>query len=344
MKKSLLQLNPTRILIRSTNWIGDAVMTLPAVRTIRSNFTEARISILAQPWVADLFNASPQVDDVILYHKKTRHKGIKGLFLLARELRKYRFEMAILLQNAFEAALLARLAGIPAVAGFSRDGRRLLLSHAARISKEIRKKHQVYYYQDLLRQLGLACGPNTLYLDLHEGVRTTARTMAAQFTKPLIGFNPGASYGPAKRWPQEKYAALAKRLKEEVSGTILVFGTDADGQAAAAIGKEAANVIDLTGKTQLAAAMALIECCDVFVTNDSGLMHVAAAAGTPLVAIFGSTDAVATGPFSKKAVVIQKELPCIPCLKPECSRDFRCMDDIAVEDVIAAVKSLLIKP
>lgn len=316
-------------------------MTLPAVRTIRSNFPQARISILAQPWVAELFSANRYVDDVILYHKKTHHKGIKGLIRLARELRPNRFDMAILLQNAFEAALLARLARIPVVAGYSRDGRRLLLSHAAFLRKEIKKKHQIYYYQDLLRQLGLSCGPDTLYLDLNEEVRTRARTLVADLPKPLIGFNPGAAYGPAKRWPQEKYAALAKRLKEEVSGTILVFGTKTDSQAAAVIGQAAENVVDLTGKTALAAAMALIECCDLFVTNDSGLMHVAAAAGTPLVAIFGSTDAVATGPFSKKAAVIQKDLPCIPCLKPECSRDFRCMEDISVEEVLASVKMLL---
>lgn len=215
------------------------------------------------------------------------------------------------------------------------------MSHVARITKEIKKVHQVHYYQDLLRQLGLTCGPDTLYLDLNNEVRNWARTRVTNLPKPLIGFNPGAAYGPAKRWPQEKYAALAKRLKDEVAGTILVFGTKADSQAAAAIGQEASNVVDLTGKTELAAAMALIECCDAFVTNDSGLMHVAAAAATPLVAIFGSTDKVATGPFSEKAVVIQKNLPCIPCLKPECSRDFKCMEDISVEEVLAAVKKLL---
>lgn len=316
-------------------------MTLPAVRTIRQNFPAARISILAQPWVADLFNANRYVDEVLLYQKKKEHAGVRGLFRLAGELRRRHFDATILLQNAFEAALLARLAGIPIIAGYSRDARRLLLTHPAFISREIRKKHQVYYYQDLLRQLGLQCGPDALYLDLDTEVRSKAKARAAELPKPLVGFNPGAAYGPAKRWPEQKYAALAKTLEEKLSGTTLVFGTAADAQAAAAIGRSASNVVDLTGKTALAEAMGLIECCDLFVTNDSGLMHVAAAAGTPMVAIFGSTDAVATGPFTEQAVVIQKDLPCIPCLKPECSRDFRCMEDIGVEEVGAAVMQLL---
>jgi len=341
MKKSLLQLNSSTILVRSTNWIGDAVMTLPAVRSIRQNFPEARISILAQPWVADLFTANRYVDEVLIYQKKGEHAGLRGLLRLAAELRPRRFSTAILLQNAFEAALLARLAGIPVIAGYSRDARRPLLSHAAVISKEIRKKHQVYYYQDMLRQLGLQTGADTLYLELAAELRDWAEDFVDKLPRPLIGLNPGAAYGPAKRWPAEKYALLAKRLAETTGGTILVFGTDADRKAAETIAKATPSLTDLTGRTSLSQAMGLIECCDVFVTNDSGLMHVAAAAKTPLVAIFGSTDAVATGPFSDRAVIIQKELPCIPCLKPECSRDFRCMEDISVEEVAEAAINLL---
>ncbi len=159
----------------------------------------------------------------------------------------------------------------------------------------------------------------------------------------MVGLNPGAAYGPAKRWPAERYAGLAKQLAEKLGATLLVFGTLADTGAAAEIGAAAVGQVhDLTGKTTLAQAMALIGMCDAFVTNDSGLMHVAAAQKTPLVAIFGSTDAVATGPFAARVEVVNKNLPCSPCLKTHCPRnDFACMLEIGVDEVFAATCRLL---
>jgi len=332
---------PLSILVRATNWIGDAIMTLPALRTIRENFPQAKITVLAQPWVADIFSNNPLVDEVILYHKKTHHTGLRGLWRLSRELAAKRFDLAILLQNAFEAALLARLAGIPVVAGFNRDARRLLLSHAVTITQEIRARHQVHYYQHLLAELGLKLAENKLYLYLAGSDKDWAEGYSKALPRPLIGLNPGAAYGPAKRWPAERYGALAKRLVDTFGGTVLVFGTEADRVAAATIEQEVGHIEDLTGKTSLARAMALIGCCDVFITNDSGLMHVAAAQDTPLVAIFGSTDAVATGPFSERATVVRKPLDCSPCLKPQCKTGFQCMLQIEVDDVYRPAANLL---
>jgi heptosyltransferase-2 len=344
MTKTINQYAPGKILIRSTNWIGDAIMTTPAVRTIRENFPAAEITMLAYPWVADIFRASPHVDRIMLYEKKGRHQGLPGLWRLGRELAAQRFDMAILLQNAFEAALLASLARIPVRAGYRRDGRALLLSHGVSIARSMKKRHQVYYYQGLLQELGLICGPNELFLALSEQDMAWARDfLAAGNGGPVVGLNPGAAYGPAKRWPAERYAGLAGLLAEEMGATMLVFGTESDREAASRI-REAApeQVKDLTGRTSLAQAMALIALCQAFVTNDSGLMHVAAALNTPLVAVFGSTDAVATGPFSSRAVVVQKKLPCSPCLKTHCQRnDFACMMEIGVDEVFAAVSDLL---
>ncbi len=340
---SLLSFKPKNILIRSTNWIGDAIMTTPAVRTVRENFPEARISVLVQPWVADVFVASPHVDEIILYQKRGVHQGFAGMRRLARELAGRRFDMAILLQNAFEAALLARMAGIPVRAGYSRDGRRLLLTHAVRLTRARRQLHQVYYYQGLMKDLGLQPGLDELFLRLP----VEAENWATQFVLdhgpgPLVGLNPGAAYGPAKRWPAERYAELGGRLVRELGVKLLVFGTAADQQAAAAIAAGApGQTIDLTGRTSLAQAMALIGRCQCFITNDSGLMHVAAALKTPLVALFGSTDAVATGPFSERAVVVQKHLHCSPCLKTDCATDFRCMLDLGVDEVFEPVRRIL---
>jgi heptosyltransferase-2 len=340
---SLLDLKLDKILIRSTNWIGDAIMTTPAVRTIRRNFPEAHIAILAYPWVADIFNNSPHVDEVILYNKKSEHQGLKGLWRVGRELAGAEFDAAILLQNAFEAALLAVIAGIPVRAGYIRDARRLLLTHPVRIRPEVRKLHQVHYYQELCRGLGLTPGPDQLFLQLAPEVESRARGFVSGFTgRPVIGFNPGAAYGPAKCWPVERYGKLAALLAEDLNAVIPVFGTAADAATAGVIQSFAPkNVIDLAGNTSLAEAMALIGVCDAFVTNDSGLMHVAAAQDTPLVAIFGSTDPIATGPFSKRAVVIQKKLDCQPCFKTHCKTDFQCMKSIEVEEVADAVGKLL---
>jgi len=278
--------HPQKILVRSTNWIGDAVMTTPAVRTIRDNFPESEISMLVHPWVSDVFRFSPRVDRLMLYEKKGRHKGMKGLLQLAGELRQEQFDCAILLQNAFEAALLTRLAGIPVRGGYTTDGRSLLLTHGVQKINELNKKHEVNYYQRIMLGLGFHPAPNDLEL-----------------------FIPGDQVDRAK---QNKAGAATS------------------------------HIIDLTGATTLIEAMALIGECDVFVTNDSGLMHVAAALRTPLVAIFGSTDHIATGPFSDNAVVIRKSLACSPCKKTHCpEKHFRCMKLIDSKEVCAAVLRIL---
>ncbi|MGV1098634.1 lipopolysaccharide heptosyltransferase II [Thiovibrio sp. JS02] len=346
MPKTINSHSPKKLLIRSTNWIGDAIMTTPAVRTIRENFPDAEITILAYPWVADIFTASPHVDKVMLYDRKGRHRGITGMWRLSRELAAQRFDMAILLQNAFSAALIALLAGIPVRAGFRRDGRGLLLTHGVAIRKILRERHQVYYYQGLLQDLGLVCGPHDLFLALPEAAMAWARNLLADKAGgPVVGLNPGAAYGPAKRWPADRYAGLAGRLAAELDATLLVFGTAADAEAAAVIAAAApGRVVDLAGKTSLAQAMALIGLCDGFVTNDSGLMHVAAALKTPLVAIFGSTDSVATGPFSERVRVVRKNLPCSPCMATHCRKnDFACMLAIEVDEVFRATSALLAK-
>jgi heptosyltransferase II len=343
---SLCVPQPRRILIRSTNWIGDAVMTTPAVRTIRRNFPAAQITLLALPWVADVFAACPHVDRIFLYDKQGRHQGLRGKLRLAAELNLEGFDLAILLQNAFEAALIAKLARIPARAGYNTDGRALLLTHSVRKQPGIGSKHQVHYYQQMLAGLGLQIAEGAPELFLNSAAKEEADKLLTQAGQgPIIGLNPGAAYGPAKRWPSEKYAALAERLAAATGGLIVIFGTKADQKAAAEITAAGKRVLDLTGKTSLALALACIARCHVFVTNDSGLMHVAAALNTPLVAVFGSTDHIATGPFSDRATVIRHSLPCSPCLKTHCPQGhLRCMELVSVEEVEQAALKLLAAP
>lgn len=344
--------HPEKILIRSTNWIGDAVMTTPAIRTIRENFPESEIVLLAYPWVSDIFRYSPRIDRILTYDKKGRHKGIPGMLRLAAELREEHFDSAILLQNAFEAAFITWRAGIPVRAGYNTDGRGFLLTHKVHKPLEIVKKHEVFYYQRIMIGLGMQPGPNELELFIPgeeiETIRERVNNIA-NFTlgrQPLIGFNPGAAFGPAKRWPPEKYGELAQLICKNTDAVIVLFGSNADRETCSELiansGTAAPRILNLAGATTLMEAMALIGECDVFVTNDSGLMHVAAALHTPMVAIFGSTDHIRTGPYTDNAIIIRKALPCSPCKKKNCPlKHFHCMRLITSDEVYDAVASQL---
>ncbi len=344
--------HPEKILIRSTNWIGDAIMTTPAVRSIRENFPDAEITLLALPWVADVFAASPRVDHIFVYEKNGRHRGLGGKLTLASDLKAQKYDAAILLQNAFEAALITTLARIPVRGGYTTDGRGILLTHGIKKQPDIGLKHQVHYYQEMLAGLGLTPGRDQLELFLAPDVRQSAdQGLELFFTRhgrvPVVGLNPGAAYGPAKRWPAQKFGRLARLVCSETNAIVLIFGTDADSEAASEITSSVSDhavsrIVDLTGRTDLASAMAYIDRCDAFVTNDSGLMHVAAALQTPTVAIFGSTDHVATGPYGDRARVIRKPMSCSPCKKTHCPQDhFQCMEQIQTREVFSSVQHFL---
>jgi heptosyltransferase-2 len=209
-----------RLLIRSTNWIGDAVMTTPAVRSIRHCFPNARISLLAKPWVEPVFTHSPHVDDLFTFDANGRHHGAGGILRLAKDLRKHRFDAAILLQNAIEAALIAFLAGIPRRIGFDTDARRLLLTHPVRCTKSIKAIHQTGYYQQILKGVGLPVGKQTLELHIGHSDKQRAqnhlREESLKTGPPLIGLNPSATFGPAKQWFPERYASLGDRLYQQL--------------------------------------------------------------------------------------------------------------------------------
>lgn len=336
-----------RLLIRSTNWIGDAVMTTPAVRAIRKNFSNADISLLSKPWVAPVFDHSPHVDHILIYDDSGVHRGTGGKLRLARELRRYRFDAAILLQNAIEAALITWLAGIPRRIGFDTDGRRLLLTHPVHRTREVKSIHQTGYYLTMLKGAGLKTGSPELALELGAEDRYRAEKRLAQFGIPkqrkLIGINPSATFGPTKQWFPERFAALADRLQATFDAAIVLFGGPGDrvlgDRIAAAMQKPP---IDLCGRTRLGEAMALIAACDLFITNDSGLMHVAAALKVPLIAIFGSTNPVTTGPLSTSSRVVKSQIECAPCLKPQCPLGhMNCMRNISVDMVFSVAEKML---
>ncbi|MCG6893870.1 MAG: lipopolysaccharide heptosyltransferase II [Desulfobacteraceae bacterium] len=335
------------LLVRGVNWIGDAVMTTPALASLRSAFPHARITMLVKPWVAPVYENNPHLDRVLLYRSDGRHAGPAGLFRLARDIKRLHFDAALLLQNAFEAAWIAMLAGIPMRIGYDTDARRLLLTHPIRRSPRVRKGHQTGYYQGILQGMGFRSGNHRLQLVVGDKDKERADALLRRLDigrdAILLGINPSAAFGPAKQWPPQRFARLADRLRRQVSGHVLLFGGPGDRrlgeQVAAAMTGASVN---LAGQTRLGEAMALIERCRFFVTNDSGLMHVAAALDTPQVAIFGSTDPRATGPWSNAARIVTSGEPCAPCLKPVCPLGhLHCMERIGVDRVWAAVQEML---
>lgn len=338
---------PASLLVRATNWLGDAVMTTPALAAVREGFPDARIVLLALPLVAELFRHHPDVDEVMVYERPGRHEGVLGRLRLGGELRRRRFDGALLLQNAFDAALIAFLGRIPERAGYPTDGRRILLTLPVPLTPGILERHEVEYYLCLLDGLGIPRPvPAVLKLAVTEKEREAMAERLASLGidrgAPIVVINPGATYGSAKRWYPERFAAVADSLAEEWGARVVVVGSAAEAPLAGEIEAAARRgVANMAGKTTVREMMAILSLSSFLVTNDSGPMHIGAALGVPLVAIFGPTDWRRTAPWSPLAKVVRVEIDCSPCRRRACDRGHECMLGVTPEMVVDAARALL---
>jgi len=356
-----------KILIRGVNWIGDAVLTTPAVKAVRKAFPDANISLLVKPRVAEIFKGNPDINEIILY--EDRFNSITGKLKLARILKSRGFNKAILLQNAFDAAFVAWLSGIPERIGYRRDWRRLLLTKpvpvypvrkqsqgffSRGVEKNPLKQHHVYYYLNLLKEsLNIFPEEVETYIYLEEEEIKQAKNLLRQSLSlnsksHIVGINPGATYGSAKRWMPERFAKLIQKIVSKLDAEVIIFGDKAEIEIANEIlshfPSQPPRLLNLAGKTGLRQLIALIHECDALITNDSGPMHIASALLVPVVAIFGSTDRAATGPFGEGHNVVSKDIPCSPCLKSECPEGhLNCMKEITEEDVFGTLQKTLPK-
>ncbi len=399
--------NIKKILIRGVNWVGDAVLTIPAISSIREAFPDAHISLLVKPWVAEIFKESPDINEIILYEE--RFNSFSGKFKLARMLKARGFSTAILLQNAFDAAFITWLAGIPERIGYSRDYRRLLLTSPVPVypirkratsslsngaKKDLLKQHHVYYYLNLIKETLNILPKNTEpFFFLTEEEILQAKTLLNKSLNPvppllafarkqqgygvnlnqespLIGINPGATYGSAKRWMPERFTELIHRIINDLNGRVVLFGSKSEvgitKEIIEKVGQDpvyTSHILNTAGKTNLRELAALISECDTLITNDSGPMHIASALLVPVVAIFGSTDRTVTGPLGDRHKTISKDIPCSPCMKRECpvsttclpclpagrrtrqarfrEKHLKCMTEITTDDVFNALKEIL---
>ena len=341
-----------RLVVRAPNWIGDAVMCEPALRGLRALFPQAELTMLAKSTIAELFIGYPGLDRVLVYDDKGIHAGLSGKWSLAGMLRRQQFDLVVLFQNAFEAAFLTWLAGIPRRYGYATDGRTFFLTDPIAVPDRGVLRHQVGYYWYLLKPLGIAGEPfaPTLVVSADEERMLETRLVSAgiESSDIVIGINPGSTYGRAKRWLPERFAEVAQRLagrlRQDEGKQVAMLILGAAGEES--LGKDIAARIDtrsvvLSGTTTIRELMAVSKRCRLLLTNDTGPMHIAAACGVPVVAIFGPTDWRTTAPYGQEQSVVREPVDCAPCLLRECPIDHRCMKRVSVDRVYeTAVKQL----
>ena len=339
----------SHILVRAPNWVGDAVMGTPALMALREAYPEAKITLWARPTIVELLRGHPCIDEVFVYDHKGRHKGMLGKVKLIRALRARQYGLVILFQNAFEAALLAYLSGVPERWGYATDGRRLLLSRAIEIPQQEGRVHQMEYFQRLIGELtGVRTkrAPNLVVQEEEEQlVDEEFPSLARGTADEIIGVNPGSVYGTAKRWLPERFAEAADQIIENRQRTgssdrvvkCVIVGGPGEEELGRTVGRHMKNPsIVLSGRTTIRQVLVIIKRCSFFLTNDTGPMHIASAFNVPVVAIFGSTDPVHTAPYPNRSEIVRSSVRCSPCLLRHCPIDHRCMTGVSVEDVYQA--------
>jgi heptosyltransferase-2 len=331
-----------RVLVLAPNWLGDAVMALPAIADVRRRFTGAHLAVAARTSVADLFRLTPGVDEVVVLDRSE-----------IATLKAQEADVAILLPNSFKSAWLAKRAGIAQRWGYAADFRSPILTRA--IARPARSVHQAEYYQHLVRELGFESGPLEPSLTVPEDAVAAARALLTtrgwDGSRPLVAVAPGAAYGTAKRWLPEHYARVVTELVKTGAHCVLV-GNASDSETTQWIVRlipEAArtDVIDLSGQTMLSSLVGVIALAKAFVSNDSGAMHVASAVGAPVAAIFGPTREYETRPLARNGTrteVLIHPVWCRPCMLRECPIDHRCMKGVTPERVLSTVRDLMAGP
>jgi heptosyltransferase-2 len=358
-----------RILVRGVNWLGDAVMTTPALQRLREARPEAHITLLTHQKLADLWRGHPSLNATLAF------SGDDNVFGVARRLRAERFDLAIVFPNSLRSALEVFAARIPTRVGYARNGRSLFLTRALpvredavrmqkrsvpeidqRVEKNLPREtfssaaHHVHDYLQLVAALGANPLPVPPLLHVAGEEISAARVrLGLKAGSVFVGLNPGAEYGPAKRWPAERFVEVAVRVHRETQCSFVLLGGRADlelaGEIAAAIASQigTTHVTNVAGQTTLRELCSVLKACAVVVTNDTGPMHVAAAVGTPVVVPFGSTAPELTGPTLGVAAhkLVSGPAPCAPCFRRECPIDFRCMTGISVDRIAQATLQVL---
>jgi len=338
-----------RVVVRGTNWVGDSVITVPALRALRRVLPQTHITLVLRPGAKGLFADTDFIDDLLVYDRRNMFSVLSQV----RAWRKQRFDLAILFQNAFEAALIPFLAGVPLRLGYATESRQALLSHPIPLPEWRSERHEVFYYlylitalEQLLFQSSTICEAEpdaTLHISSERKLEAAKflATFGVKDNQSVVAICPGSINSRAKRWPAESYAALADRLLEDRKQVVIVGSKDELDVTEAVVSKMRQKPVVLTGKTTIDQLTALLGLADLVVTNDTGPAHIAAALGRPTLVIFGPTNPLTTRPFSGQAEILRHPPDCAPCMLRDCPIDHRCMTAISVDEVVEHSRAIL---
>lgn len=333
-----LREEPKNIIIRMPNWLGDLVMATPTLKDIRNRWKNTKITVMCQSNVAPLLEHDPNIDEILSFKRPSRWIHHSEHWEIIEPLRKGEYDLGVLLTNSFSSAWWFWRGHVQNRIGFKGNWRSQLLNRAIPYPENTETQHLVLTYKMLLVPLGIPISETTTELYVSDEEMEDAKSLLQRYgaevgKHTIIGINPGAAYGSAKCWLPERFEAVTRRLLEDPDTYVVYFGDPAGAPLVHDICKEMPDrVIDLAGRTSIRELMALLKCCTSFLTNDSGPMHIASALNVPLLALFGSTNDVKTGPYGG-GHVIHKHVECSPCYKRVCPIDFRCMKRIEVDEV-----------
>lgn len=339
------QLDPRSILVRMPNWLGDAVMATPVLADLRRHWPKAKLTAMGISAVTTLLEHDPHIDELFTFHRPSGWVHRKHYRNILMPLRHGVYDLGILLTNSFSSSWWFWRGHVKNRVGFATNWRSPFLDLAIPYPSNKEEQHQVVTYKKLLEPLAIPLSNTEPKLYVTDKEKEEAQEFLGRYGigpgNVVVGINPGAAYGSAKCWPPERFQEVTYHLLEKTDFFIVYFGDSAGAPLVEAICRNMPErVINLAGKTPLRQFMALIRCCSVFLTNDSGPMHVSAALRTPLLALFGSTNEVKTGPY-KFGTVIHKHAPCSPCYLRTCPIDFRCMQEISSEEVFQSLMHLM---
>ncbi len=324
------------VLVRAPGWIGDSVISMPVVRAIRDNFPEAFLRISVKDRVRDLWDGFRFADEIVS-DSELKNKV------------KMQFDLGIIFPHSFSSAYKMLRSGVKYRAGYSTELRGLLLTHRVPKPGKFRSKHLLEEYLDILRHLGLKIRSKELFFEVPSKAQRKIERLIKKRDKggsrPIIGLCPGASFGKAKAWPPERFAQVAEYLVRKYSANVAVFSGKGETENAKKILQGLKNdvILSLGGNLSVKESAALIEKCAVFISNDTGPMHIAAALNVPLVAVFGSTNPLWTGPIGSRSRVLYRKVPCSPCFKRSCPRKsgrYECLSSITADNVIREIEKL----